>query len=298
MTFKPRRVEIGVDLLDNLNVAPGTRRQYKDTAGYFLQFVRQGGYKFNQPVLLYYRQHLAESSLKPNSRRSYFNVARLFCQILYQLGHTRTDLTKDILGRPIKGFQVSQHPVWGVNNREIRRLGRYLESLRPSFVNLRLKAIIALLLYQGLRQIELHRLDVGDIDFRTRTLTIRGKGRDYHEVVHLHPKTLAALADYCQQLGPAGPLIVNSRDRRSRLASPLCIHYIVKARFKKLGINRSVHGFRHYFATKLIEHYKGDLATVRLYTRHKNINTLQVYNDKILGIRDLKKYYLAIERFH
>ena len=106
------------------------------------------------------------------------------------------------------------------------------------------------------------------------------------------------MTDYCRYLADEGPLLVSSRNPHQRLATPLCIHYIVKARFKKLGIDRSVHGFRHYFATKLIEHYKGDLATVSLYTRHKNVNTLQVYNDKIIGQKDLKNYYLAVDRFH
>ena len=296
MAFKSNKIRVGV--LDNLNVSAETRRHYKEVAGYFLDFVDDGGHRFDQPVLLWYRQHLANLPLKANSRRTYFAVARLFCQILHQLGRIRSDPTKDVLGRPIKGFQVSQHPVWGVNSREVRRLSRYLGNLGPSFINDRLKAIIALLLYQGLRQIELHRLNIEDIDFRAKSLSIWGKGRDYQEVVYLHPRTLTALADYRHYLPAEGPLLVSSRDRRQRLATPLCIHYIVKARFKKLGIDRSVHGFRHYFATKLIEHYKGDLATVSLYTRHKNVNTLQVYNDKILGKKDLKNYYLAVERFH
>ncbi len=296
MAFKSNK--IGVGILDNLNVSAETRRHYKEVAGYFLDFIDAGSHRFDQPVLLWYRQYLTDQPLKANSRRTYFAVARLFCQILHQLGRTGGDPTKDVLGRPIKGFQVSQHPVWGVNSREVRRLSRYLDGLGPGFINDRLKAIIALLLYQGLRQIELHRLNVEDIDFDGKSLSVWGKGRDYQEVVYLHPRTLAALADYCRYLAGEGPLLVSSRNPHQRLATPLCIHYIVKARFKKLGIDRSVHGFRHYFATKLIEHYKGDLATVSLYTRHKNVNTLQVYNDKIIGQKDLKNYYLAVDRFH
>ena len=296
LALKAKKIRVG--LLDNLNVSRATLQQYKEVTGYFLDFVEAGGYRFDQPVLLWYRQHLETAELKSNSKRKYFNVARLFCQIIYQLGYVDTDLTKDVLGRPIKSFQLSHHPVYGLNNREVRRLNRYLEDLKPGFVNDRLKAIIALLLYQGLRQIELHRLNVDDIDFAGRQLSIWGKGRDYQELINLHPRTLAALADYCRYLPATGPLLVNSRDRKSRLATPLCIHYIVKARFKKLRIDRSVHGFRHYFATKLIEYYKGDLATVSLYTRHKSVNTLQVYNDKILSNRDLKNYYRAVDQFH
>lgn len=293
-----RKAKIDIGLLDNLDASDLTRKHYKEVAGYFLKFVSDNNYRFDQPVLLWYRSHLNNSNLKPNSKRGYFNIARLFCQIIYQLGYTSTDLTKDVLGRTIKGFQAGQHSVYGVNRREVGRLNRYLQELKSSFINDRLKVIVALLLYQGLRQIELHRLNVEDVDFKTGRLAIRGKGRDYKEHIYLHPKTAVLLKTYLQYLPSTGPLIVSSRDRRSRLASPLCIHYIVKARFKKLKINRSVHGFRHYFATKLIEHYKGDLATVSLYTRHKNINTLQIYNDKIINKRDLKKYYLAVDGFH
>ena len=123
MAFKSNR--IGVGILDNLNVSAETRRHYKEVAGYFLDFIDAGSHRFDQPVLLWYRQYLADQPLKANSRRTYFAVARLFCQILHQLGRTGGDPTKDVLGRPIKGFQVSQHPVWGVNSREVRRLSRY-----------------------------------------------------------------------------------------------------------------------------------------------------------------------------
>ena len=293
-----RKVKIEVDLFDNLDASEATRRHYKGVASYFLKFVSDNNYGFDQPVLLWYRSHLNSASLKTNSKRVYFNVARLFCQIIYQLGCTNTDLTKDVLGRTIKGFQAGSHSVYGVNRREVGRLSRYLDNLGPGFINDRLKAIVALLLYQGLRQIELHRLDVEDVDFKAGQLAIHGKGRDHQEHIHLHPKTATLLKVYCQHIPPSGPLIVNSRDRCSRLSTPLSIHYIVKSRLKKLKINRSVHGFRHYYATKLIEHYKGDLATVSLYTRHKNINTLQIYNDKIINKRDLKKYYLAVDGFH
>ena len=118
------------------------------------------------------------------------------------------------------------------------------------------------------------------------------------ELVNLHPRTTNALLDYCGYLNRTGVLFVNSRDKTKRLAASIGIHYIVKAKFKQLRIERSIHGFRHYFATRLIEYYKGDLAIVGMYTRHKNLNTLRVYNDKIIASKDLANYYVAIDKFH
>jgi len=51
---------------------------------------------------------------------------------------------------------------------------------------LRLKAILSLLALQGLREIEIIRLDVKDIDYPSRVAHVRGKGHDDKEPVSLH----------------------------------------------------------------------------------------------------------------
>lgn len=61
---------------------------------------------------------------------------------------------------------------------------------------LRLRAIIALLLYQGLRTVEICRLDVADVDTATGRLQVLGKGRDDKEYIFLHPQTAKALKTY------------------------------------------------------------------------------------------------------
>ena len=290
--------KINLNILNNLNVNQDTIVYYKELTGYFLVFMKQNGYQFKQPVLLKYKEYLKSTTLKSNTKRSYFNAARLFCQLLYSSKLIKADVTKDVLGRRITGFQTGVGHVYGISRTEVAKITRYLSQLPTDFTSDRLRAIIALLLYQGLRQIEIFRLNIEDIDFENGQLTITGKGRDYSEIINLHPKTVQSLAKYCQYLYQSGPLIVNCRNKRERLASPLAIHYIVKSRLNKLNIQRSVHGFRHYFATMLIEHYKGDLAMVSLYTRHRNLNTLQIYNDKILNIQDLENYYAAIDKYY
>ena len=65
----------------------------------------------------------------------------------------------------------------------------------------------------------------------------------------------------------------------------------IKRLFDLLQIDGSTHGFRHYFITKLIRSYKGELLMVSKYSRHKSIQMLEVYNDEIIREEDLPRYY-------
>jgi len=66
---------------------------------------------------------------------------------------------------------------------------------------------------------------------------------------------------------------------------------MVKETLKQLGIEKTTHGFRHYFTSVLIKAYKGDLLEVARYTRHKSLEMLQVYNDNIKIQADLPRFY-------
>lgn len=70
---------------------------------------------------------------------------------------------------------------------------------------------------------------------------------------------------------------------------------IMQNLFKEVGIDKTLHGTRHYFTTKLIEEYKSDLTTVAHYTRHRSLETLQVYNDRIQQKKDLPRYYSVFD---
>ena len=92
----------------------------------------------------------------------------------------------------------------------------------------------------------------------------------------------------------SGPLFVsNSNNNQSGRLSTKSIRNIVTTFLKNLNIRNSTHGFRHYFTTKLIELFSNDLLTVAKFTRHKSVETLQVYNDNISRKNNLPKYYEA-----
>ncbi|HEC64759.1 MAG TPA: site-specific integrase, partial [bacterium] len=71
------------------------------------------------------------------------------------------------------------------------------------------------------------------------------------------------------------------------------LRLIVKNILGELDIKKTVHGFRHFFTTNLINKYEGNLLEVAGHTRHKSIDTLQIYYDRAKKKEDLPRYYQA-----
>ncbi|MCK9244172.1 MAG: tyrosine-type recombinase/integrase, partial [Candidatus Marinimicrobia bacterium] len=141
------------------------------------------------------------------------------------------------------------------------------------------------------------RLDVNDIDLVSKSANVLGKGRDDKEQINLHPETVKALKeymDYCKVKDGALFVSTSGNATNTRLTTR-SIRAIVKDLLNSLGIEKTTHGFRHYFTTTLIKTYKGDLTEVSRYTRHKNLEMLQVYNDRIITQEDLPRYYQAFK---
>jgi len=69
------------------------------------------------------------------------------------------------------------------------------------------------------------------------------------------------------------------------------LRQIIKDVLNKLEIDKNVHGMRHWFVSRLVKQYKGDLLEVARYTRHRSLEMLQIYNDNIKAKQDLPRYY-------
>lgn len=277
-------------IFDLLDVNAVTRADYKARIGMFADFARSKGLHANS-FLEFKRDLASRTDLAVSTKSKYLTTARVFLKELNRLGLLPADITQNI-----KTFRQSKkHRRDGLSDEEIALLTAKLKTMPQTPYNARLKAILALLALQGLRQIEVIRLDVKDLDFVARTAFIQGKGQDDKEPVNLHPETVKALQDYLKTNKIADGALFQSRSNNSagdRLTTR-AIRGIVKGALMELGINKSTHGFRHYFTTRLIKTYKGDLLEVAQYTRHKSLEMLQVYNDNIKRTADLPRYYGA-----
>ncbi len=284
-------------VFDYIPTSQGTRDDYKARIGDFIEFVAINGLDFN--TLLEYRKHLeARTDYSVSTKNKYFATAKRYVGVLYTTGIIPKDISKDISGVDIKGFgQDKKHKKDGVKTDEMERLAGYFRSLPDTPQCKRLKAIFALFIYQGLRQVEIARLDVTDIDLRTNKMFIRGKGRDDKEPIALHPHTAEALEAYLSAYNKkSGALFTSqSHNANGERLTTRSMRYFVEKVFKTLDIPNSAHGFRHYFTTSLIKSYGGDLLAVAHYTRHRSLEMLQVYNDQLKAEEDLPRYISVFE---
>jgi len=277
-------------VFDLLDVSEATRKDYKYRIGLFLDFTQERG--LNRNSFLEFKRSLAErTDLAVATKNKYLATAKIFLKEANRQGFLPADITQNI-----KTFsQSKKHKRDGLNDEEMSRLTKTIKELPETQKNARLKAILSLLVFQGLRQVEVIRLDVKDIDFISKTAFIQGKGQDDKEPINLHPEAIRAIQGYLKgnKIADGALFTSQSNNNKNQRLTTRAIRDIVKKTLNDLGIEKTTHGFRHYFTTTLIKTYKGDLLEVAQYTRHKSLEMLQVYNDNINRKADLPRYYQA-----
>jgi site-specific recombinase XerD len=146
------------------------------------------------------------------------------------------------------------------------------------------RALLAVLLYHGLRRAELCALRVQDILARCGVLhlRVRGKGGKLRYLV-LHPAAAERLSDYLKISGrggtPDAPLFQALRAAGAPL-TPDGVYKIVRACAAQAGLavpGLGVHGLRPTAATCALEH-GADLTQVQAWLGHANISTTRLYD--------------------
>ncbi|PTB92255.1 integrase, partial [Marinobacter sp. Z-F4-2] len=151
---------------------------------------------------------------------------------------------------------------------------------------LRDRAVLAVLLYLGLRREEAARLTVQDIQERRgiRHLRVHGKGGKLR-YLPLHPVALERIHAYLEASGhhqePGRPLFLPQRGRATGTGLSADGIYALVGRYAHAaGIKvdgLGVHGLRATAATNALEH-EADIAKVQQWLGHANISTTRIYD--------------------
>lgn len=278
-----------MNIFDSMDISEVTKQDYLARLPRFIRFADETG--IDRDLLLRYKKALRDDvTLGVSAKNKLLVTARLALRELYRQGKLSIDLSAGV-----KSFQQSsKHKVVGLNAEEVEKICQHLQSLDSSFRSTRLKAIVALLLFQGLRSVEVCRLDVKDIDLANNRIYIVSKGHIDSEPISLHSETLKALTALLRQSKVKhGPLFthINRQSSGQRLTTR-GLRQIFQNLLQELNIQKTTHGTRHFYSTSLIKHFRSDLTTVAKFTRHRSLEMLQVYNDEILD--DTKHKELAI----
>jgi len=258
-----------------LDISSSTRKDYTYRIGLFLKFIKERG--FNKDSFLEFKRYLAErEDLTVATKNKYLASARVFLKELARNQAIPVDITLNV-----KSFkQGKKHKKEGLTEDEINKIAERIKNLSDAPKNARLKALFCLFALQGLRQVEVTRLNVEDLDLVSGIAYIQGKGRDDKELVYLNPETIKTLKNYIKVCNVgSGALFKSLGNRKSKRLNTKTIKREFTSLFKTLRINKTVHGFRHYYITHLLKSF--DVGTVRKFSRHKSLDMLIIYDDEV-----------------
>lgn len=224
-----------------------------------------------------YRRHVEKwmerPDLRPQYRRSRLSALRGFTKWCVAEGH----MVKDpclLVPMPTVPPQLPKR----LTMEEATRLVDHASS------DPRLSLIVLLGLQEGLRRMEVSRLNVEDIDFAERSMVIRGKGGQGCETdsLPITVETWAALVRYLADEGHThGPLIRN-RVRHHGRTAPSTISELVREAMRDCGVKRpgdslrTPHSTRHTCAHTLLSQ-TGNIRAVQQALRHRSVRSTEVY---------------------
>lgn len=270
-----------------------TNQEYKSRIHLFLHFLQENpNLQQDEDLLLHYKRYLEKfQQYTVSTKNKYFIAAKVFLQELARKGHLQRDITSGI-----SGFQENKlHKKDGLTDEEIKLLFHVIREIATPNEKARIQAIVSLLVYQGLREIELVRIKVENI-LNNGTIKILGKGRDDYEIIYLNPETVRALETYidCYHLRSGYLFFSTSNNKSKGQIDTRSIRMIITNIFKQIGITKNVHCIRHYFATKVVRNFENPLEAIR-FTRHRSLQMLNVYYDKEKVQTQLPKFFSAFK---
>jgi integrase/recombinase XerC len=263
------------------DASPVTRQEY--SISWYVNPIVELLHRIPNIVALQYRKHLLEGGLQAttvNRRlaalRSLSAMARILGMIAWKLEirNQRTEVYRDTRGPGKTGVQKLREEI----------------SRRTDAKGLRDKAILHLLCDLALRRSEVVGVDLEDVDLERGTLQILGKGRLQKEFLTISTRTRKTLKAWMDVRGDwEGPLFVNFHHNGSIKGKRLTsdgLYYVVKHLGKKTGQKVRPHGLRHTSISEAVRKTQAigmDVTKVMKFSRHKNLNTLQVYVDAVEG---------------
>ena len=229
-----------------------------------------------------YRDYLSNSELKAGTRTQYFRAAKALVHWAYCEGLILEDIGDNLHGAKIRH---DVHKKDALQREDVAQIAATID--RSDETGKRLYAMYLLCVICGLRTIEIHRADVGDLKTvgGTTYLYLQGKGHDDKDApVLLIKEVYNAVQDYLQhrseKVTAKSPLFTSTsnRSKGGRIATTT-ISTMLKTLLVNAGYDSdrlTAHSLRHTSGTGA--HKAGiDLYGVQHLMRHCDPATSEIY---------------------
>lgn len=291
-----RRLDLDAEIerfLRAADVGEHARRAYAQGLSKFKTFLEdRGRLQPDRQDVIDWRDGLKASGLATTSINVWIVGVRLFFAFL------EAERLYPNIARGVKSYRMpSGHLRDAVTADEVLAVLAAID--RSTLSGLRDYAVINTMARLGLRDVEVTRLDVGDIRNvgEIKVLAVRGKGRETaDEKLRLTPEVLRPILEYLVERRPcngdftaADPLFCSNSDRnRCDRLTTRTVSRIAKEALRRAGIESPRicgHSFRHFFVTHLIE--KGvPVQDVQAAARHRSIQTTMRYFHNINRLKN------------
>lgn len=281
---KAAKVDFGINLYSDyvayLDAKPRTVQTYKGNLRQFFKWLEENGIENpTRADVLQYRDELKER-LKPATVNGYITTLRLFFSWTSQSG-LYPNIADHIKGAKLDAGHKKDYLTAEQMQDVLTDIDRATTKGRRDY------AIVLLMVTGGLRDIEVSRANIEDIQTigGVKVLFVQGKGRDdRNEFIKLPTETALALKEYLKDREPIkdkkAPLFVSlSNNNRGQRISTKSISTTVKSKLVGAGYDSprlTAHSLRHTAVTLSLK--AGiPLQEVQQFARHKSIVTTQIY---------------------
>ena len=265
--------------IEEADIKPKSQKTYRQALVQFVNYIGEKPNMIDRVDIINYKKSLFKRGLKNTSVAVYIAAVRQLFEFL-ESAQIFPNIARNIkMPKIVKEFKRSDLTV-----KQVKKLLSSIKLNTP--YNIRDYAIINLMVRTGLRDIEVHRADIGDIEQleEATVLKIQQKGHDAKDkLVILRPATLKPILKYLKGLddhSPDNPLFISLSDLHyGHRLDPGSISRIVKTRLRKAGINSkyyTAHSLRHTAATVALK-AGAPIEKVKEMLGHQSINTTLLY---------------------
>lgn len=280
-----------LDILNNLPFdSENTRKTYIRCCGHqngIIAFIEQNG--INSNSFEQYKAYLSKLDRSERTKHLYLSAAKKLLQTAHRWGALPVDITAGI-----KGFKLPVgHTRDGLTYLETVCVFQQIKKIKRIGHQLKVIALFGLLACRGLRQMEVGQIKIENINLGSMSIKIKRKGESTEKPVPVPAVVVVLLRPHLEHLDKSNGYLFESKRYPGRPVTLRSIRKIFTdpehGLFAKCGIKqRTVHGFRHFFITQMLNEMNGDLQRVKRISGHKSINTIQIYDDNRLTKQDVE----------
>jgi integrase len=220
-----------------------------------------------------------DEELAPSTINTYLAALKFFVRIARKVGWCEWQLDVDGLKSSIV------KDVEGVSPEELESILEFISEGNDKHI-LRLRMIIFMLAFMGLRISSILTLDLEHLDSEKKGAWFKMKGKGSKRVFKtIPPLTLEAIEEWLEWRGEEEGSLVQNFTNGKRITRQ-SVDKKLKSLGKKVGIERPLHAhsFRHFVATEGLELTDGNRHKVMQLTEHESDRMLGRYDDKRLDL--------------